>query len=181
MKGKGFIIPKKTVRVAELALNSFLKDKVKFCFSDDSLSMATNNCTVICRTIDARYPGYMGVMVRPETHFYLIRKQLHTFLTIALNYINHSTYKVEMEVTADRIKIVGEDVDFDMGVSYNVPVYNCNKPLLNVSFACNAKMLIDALKMTKDEYVKIGTMESPTQAFIIDDWILQMPLLTNKL
>jgi DNA polymerase-3 subunit beta len=185
MKGKGFIIPKKSIRVAELALNHMLLDQVKFCFSDTpemptSLSMANDIVTVICRTIDATYPNYTSVLVKPETHFYLIRKQLNTFLSIALNYINRSMNQVTMAVTASSIKIVGEDVDYDMGVSYTVPVYNCNELDLAVTFSCNAKMLIDALRMTKDEYVKISTMKSPTKAFIIDDWIMQMPLLLNQ-
>lgn len=177
MKGAQIIIPSRSIA----AMLECIKGKELTLSHGEGYSLVqSGEYQVYFRAIDARYPDYEVVMVAPETFFFLKRKQMLTFLKLAMHFVNRSTNQVEFIVDKASIATRGGDVDFDVEFSYKVPIYNSNNPDMRFSFAANAKFLMQALSVVKDEYVKIQTTMLETKAFLIDECLLVMPLMLNR-
>lgn len=178
MKDSKAIIPAKSLRVALECMNKDVD--LKYIASDNHMLIEANGYSICARLIDARYPDYAVVMVAPETHFYLKRKQMSSFLKLAIEYTNKSTKQISFEIEKNSMVAKGGDVDFTFNFEYTIPIYNSNKEDMKFKFAANGGFLLQATTLVKDEYIKIATLENATKAFIIDDCLLVMPLMTNE-
>lgn len=176
MKGVQVIIPSRSVRAMKECMKG---ETMTLLVGDHNGIFESGPYKLYFRHIDARYPDYEVVMVQTEVHFYLKRKQLATFLKLALHFVNKSTNQVSFVVKNDTIATKGGDVDFDIEFSYKVPIYNSNKADMSFEFAANAKFLMQAITIVKDDYIKIQTTMTNNKAFYIDECMLVMPLLQH--
>jgi len=178
MKGCKMIIPAKALRIA---VEMFKKGSIKISEGEHRVSFSCEESEINTRKIDSRYPDYEVVIPRDmPISFYLMRKQLVAFLKISAHFTNRSTNQTEMIVSQTSIKAHGEEMDFGLEFNYDLPVYNAKPKFEPFHFAMNLKFLLQLVSQTNDEYVKIEHTGNALKAFIIDDSMLLMPLMTNK-
>lgn len=176
MKGIGVIIPRKAV---ELFIMSFKSGPVTISVYEQYISFESSEYKLVSRLIDAKYPDFSKVIIAPDIDFCMQRKQLMSFIKIAIPFVDTLTKRISLFVNKDSITIHGGDIDFGNELNYKLPIYMISKEFLPFKFALNIKFLLDACTVKKDEYVKISHTTLPFKGMIIDDCAMVMPLMMN--
>jgi DNA polymerase-3 subunit beta len=174
--GISAVIPAKFFRIMNM-MNSAEDIKLSFC--DGHIKFSKNREFIISRLIDANYPKWWDVLARYDFKFFVIRKQLISFLKMAIAFCNKSTYQIVVRVGKSSISISG--ADFDQSFEYSLPLYNPSENFDEFSFAVNMKMLKEMVELdSKEHYVKIEHSKQMTKSIIIDDCMLLMPLMIHN-
>jgi len=172
-----YILPSKSCR---MYIDNFKGKDCNVTFSDNATTFSSDEITMICRNIDARYPDYKAVVEVHDFVFYMKRKQFISFLKIAIGYVNRSTYQLKMEVSNESISFNGGDDDFNFDIEYSVPIYNKSSTTDAFTFAANLKFIKKIVSTSTDEYIKITHSKNPQKSFLIDNNFLLMPLMTHS-
>lgn len=147
---------------------------------DGHIVAKTGNYTFITRIIDAKFPDWRVILPQPSGKFFFKRKQLATFLKLAVRFSNKATRQIALSIENGKAKINGGDLDFSNRFDYTIPVYNIDGENLMCQVAFNSSFFQMALRTSNDEYVKVEHVNSSTKAVLIDSNIIIMPLLINQ-
>jgi len=180
-KGASFIISHKSSKLLILAFKNKEQVILEYEAKNKNHIRFTSDKTILSsRLINARYPDYSKVIPTDNAlTFNLQRKRLIAFLKIADPFTHQSTHMLKLEVSKDKVMASGGDIDFSDEFSYSLPLYNPSIEFEKFKFAVNTKFLLQALAVSKDEYVKVNHAMSATKAMLLDDCILLMPLMLN--
>lgn len=177
LKGLDAIVPQKAVKIF---LETFKKGDVKVSVDGQYINFFQESKSLTAHMVQSRYPDYMSVVPSYDFDFLMNRKQLIAFLNIAEDFINRSTYQINITVSEGLMEVDGDDVDFSVGFNYRAPVYELSSASgLPFSFSVNAKFLKEILSITKDDYVKISHSKTRTASIVLDGCALLMPVMTN--
>lgn len=158
-----FIIPKRALTLLKNALPSegkvemaFNKSNAFFTFGDD--------CRVVCRLIDARYPDYNAVIPTDNPHDLLVeRAAFQSSLKRIAIYANKTTNQVVLNLNEGSLTISAQDLDFSNEANEQLSCTYNGEPM---SIGFNAKFLIEMLGVldTKDIKMELST---PNRAGIV--------------
>jgi len=179
----GFLV---NANAARKIIKQFNEGDVKVTVDFPNIYFENKKYRLVSRQIDARFPDYPVVIPSPQVTkitFNATRKQLRSFLLMAMPFINATTKQITCIVSKDWVDLSGinEDSWEKSDVSFRLPIFNSNfaedEP---VKFAVNAFFMLSVVNQSTDPYVKINMSNQSSKAFIIDDHFLMMPLITNN-
>ncbi len=174
------ILPKTTVR---LMLECFKEDNISIEITSTHIAIYNGTFRLVSRLIDARYPDCEIILDQYQENtneFACKRKQFNSLLRFALPFVSMSTKQIKFKLSGLSMEANTGDADFSSEFYQKMPLYqNTLKPEDSIEIALNGGFLMEVLKTSKDEFVKVK-YSSPTRALILDDCVLLIPLLTNS-
>lgn len=173
-----FIVPSKTVKIL---IESFKEEEPITIYYDEEkyISFKGWRHQITCNKIDAKYPNYESIIPDNKYEFFIIRKDLKSFLLIANQFVNKSTKKINLTIQNGNIFFSGGVIDFDSEFEYKIPLHG-QSDIPNCRFAVNSKFLLEALSVNKkDHAVSIKHSGEPYKSMIIDSCFLLMPIMIN--
>jgi DNA polymerase-3 subunit beta len=135
----------------------------------------TDNTTIICRLIDAKYPAYEGVLPTESEVFATVdRKDLLNSLKRSLIYSNKTTNQVIFSYDGSNLNISTTDIDFGKEAKESIAAELIGAENFEISY--NAKFMIDMLNVAEMEKVEFKMTER-NRATVIDH---DLPLCKTK-
>jgi len=157
-----FIVPKKALNLLKNALPS--GGEVKFAFNKANAFFSFDDTDLVCRLIDARYPDYNAVIpVDNPNLLSLPRKDFQNSLKRIAIYANKTTNQVILNITADKLTVSAQDLDFSNEAT---EVLDCTYEGDPLTIGFNAKFLGEMLGVLESEEIKLE-LSAPTRAGIL--------------
>ena len=139
---KGFVLPKKP---ASLIKSVFPREAetIDICFDTQTASFTADNCHMVCRLIEGRYPNYNAVI--PQSAPYSLTVDRLTLLS-ALKRVSvacsASTSLVKFQLSYNRLQILAQDYDFSKSADESV---ECQYEGQEMCIGFKATFMVDIL------------------------------------
>lgn len=183
-KPQSFILQKKP---ATLLKNVLTKDdeEVIIRFDDRNAEITFGQTQLACRLIDGRYPNYGSVI--PEDNPYELsidRKTLIGALRRVLPFASESSQQVRLRISAGKIEVSSEDIDFATSAREEV---NCSYEGAPMSIGFMGTSLVEILSNLESDEVQMQFADPSRPCLIIPSeqpegeevLMLLMPMLLN--
>ena len=160
-----FILPKKPISVVRNILASRKEEgDVKIEYNNTNIFITFENFYIVCRLVDGRYPNYEAAIPKDNPRRLILDRQsfLNTLRRVSI-FASEATRQVRLSITADRVEISAEDVDFSNKAHENIPCQYEGEPM-DIGF--NAKFLTEMISNLDSEQVLVE-MSHPSRAGII--------------
>ena len=160
----GVIIPNNSCSNLEKILGS--SDFVTISVTKANAFFETENTTIICRLIDAKYPEYKAVLPT-DNHIYAIvdRKDILGSLKRTLIYANKSTNQVILTYEGSKLNISTTDLDMGKEAKEQINAELIGADAFDIGY--NAKFVVEMLNVIDTENIEFK-MKSRGTATIID-------------
>ncbi len=180
----GFIVPRKPLQQLKNIIPSD-ETPLSLQYNDSHLFVNTDNLSLSCRLIDAKFPPYKSV-IPVDNPFQLIinRLDLLSSLKRVSIFSNKSTSQVMFDIVGNTINISAQDIDFSYEGNEQL---NCQFTGEDMKIAFNAKLLTEMLSNLSCEEVKLD-LSMPSRAGLFsplqqsdneDLLLLLMPLIVS--
>lgn len=183
-KPQSFILQKKP---ATLLKNILTKDdeEVIIRFDDRNAEITFGQTQLACRLIDGQYPNYGSVI--PEDNPYELsidRKTLIGALRRVLPFASESSQQVRLRISAGKIEVSSEDIDFATSAREEV---NCSYEGAPMSIGFMGTSLVEILSNLESDEVQMQFADPSRPCLIIPSeqpegeevLMLLMPMLLN--
>ena len=160
-----FILPKKPITIVKNILASKKDDgDVTIEYNNTNLFLTFDNFFVVCRLVDGRYPNYEAAIPKDNPNKLIVDRQslLSTLRRVSI-FASAATNQVRLSLTADRLTISAEDLEFSNKAHDSIPCQYEGDPM-DIGF--NAKFLTEMIGNLDSEQVLIE-MSHPSRAGII--------------
>ena len=177
------ILNKETVKILKLAKSEVLvaypkkpKDKEAL----KSLLFICKEFTLEAMVIDSTFPNYRAVIPQGESlRLTFDNETMRKALTIVKEFTNSTTRKVEFHIFRDRVKLVGEDLDFELTREEEIPLIgseglSSKKDYFLIGF--NATSFLNVLKSLPKGEVTLALTEA-NRAGVFNKSVLLMPVM----
>jgi DNA polymerase-3 subunit beta len=186
MKGS-FILPSATAK----HITSSFSHSCTIKLYDKNVVCSDNDTVIVSKIIDAKYPEIQAVIPSEDMFTSIVsfdKSEMVNALNIALQTVNTTTNKVELDLTENSITISSEDID--CCISSSIKVYanvgkgeaatrkeNPEPQCMRIAF--NGKFLLSILNDLNED-VAVLKLCAANKATIVNDRILIMPILLSK-
>lgn len=160
-----FILPKKPISVVRNILASRKEEEdVRIEYNNTNIFITFDNFYIVCRLVDGRYPNYEAAIPKDNPRRLILDRLsfLNTLRRVSI-FASEATRQVRLSITADRVEISAEDVDFSNKAHENIPCQYEGEPM-DIGF--NAKFLTEMISNLDSEQVLVE-MSHPSRAGII--------------
>ena len=160
-----FILPKKPISVVRNILASRKEEsEVRIEYNNTNIFITFDNFYIVCRLVDGRYPNYEAAIPKDNPRRLILDRLsfLNTLKRVSI-FASEATRQVRLSISADRLDISAEDLDFSNKAHENIPCQYEGDPM-DIGF--NAKFLTEMISNLDTEQVLIE-MSHPSRAGII--------------
>ncbi len=164
------LIPRKVAKLCSSLIS------VEVAKLNEYYSFKNNECEVIFKAIDERYPDYKSVIPTDSNLIFSVnRKALIESLTYADISANPITHLIKLGIDKD-LTVSSENIDYNSEYSGSLPC-NVIKPVNELfEIGVNNLFFLDILKHFDTELVTFG-MSTQSRGFLINDSALLMPMI----
>ena len=160
-----FILPKKPIAVVRNILASRKEEtEVHIEYNNTNIFITFDNFYIVCRLVDGRYPNYEAAIPKDNPRKLIVDRLsfLNTLRRVSI-FASEATHQVRLSISADRLEISAEDLDFSNQANDAIPCQYEGEPM-DIGF--NAKFLTEMVSNLDTEQVLIE-MSHPSRAGII--------------
>ena len=160
-----FILPKKPINVVRNILASRKEEEeVRIEYNNTNIFITFDNFYIVCRLVDGRYPNYEAAIPIDNPRRLILDRLsfLNTLRRVSI-FASEATRQVRLSISADKLDISAEDLDFSNKAHEVIPCQYEGEPM-DIGF--NAKFLTEMISNLSTEQVLIE-MSHPSRAGII--------------
>ena len=180
----GFIVPKKPLQQLRATLPAD-ETQLQIAYNDSHLFVSSNNLSMSCRLIDARFPDYKAVIPADNPYKLTInRTDFVSALRRVSIFANKTTNQVVLDINGNSLQLSAQDIDF----SYEgKETLSCQYTGEDMKIAFNAKLMVEMVNNLDGDDLQIE-LSTPTRAGIFrpmekgdneDVLMLLMPLMVG--
>jgi len=180
----GFIVPKKPLQQLR---NSLPADDtmLSVSYNGSHLFVKTNQLSMSCRLIDARFPDYKAVIPTDNPYKLILNKaDFVSALRRVSIFANKTTYQVVLDINGNSLQLSAQDIDF----SYEgKETLSCQYNGEDMKIAFNAKLMVEMINNMDGDELEVN-LSTPNRAGIFrqvekteqeDVLMLLMPLMVG--
>ncbi len=157
-----YILPKKALSLLKGILPA--EGEIMVAYNDHNAFFEYDDCVLVCRLIDAKYPDYNAVIPQNNPNrLTLSRKDLLNSLKRIAIYANKTTNQVALNINDGSLTISAQDLDFSNEATEQM---SCNYEGEPMTIGFNAKFLIEMLNVLDAEEVSFD-LSTPNRAGIL--------------
>lgn len=173
--GYDMLIP---VELAPAISTCFKQMEPLLIFKKDNLCVIHGaHCKISIRLVDEKYPDWESVLPKDDAFsLYLQRKQLIPKLRLTQAFTNKTTKQVIFTIGKEKMKISGEDFEWQDSVNTSVPVFNSNQEADEYKVGFNAEFFLKAISTQPDDLIRITHSQNAGRSSIINGEVLIMPV-----
>ena len=181
---EGFVVPKKPLQQLRGTLPAD-DSQLQLSYNNSHLFVTSNNLSMSCRLIDARFPDYKAVI--PADNPYKLTVSRTDFISALRRvsiFANKTTNQVVLDINGNSLQLSAQDIDF----SYEgKETLSCQYTGEDMKIAFNAKLMIEMVNNMDGAELQID-LSTPTRAGIFrqvekedgeDLLMLLMPLMVG--
>lgn len=144
---------------------------------DNKVVIHGERCKISIRLIDEKYPNWETVLPKDDAFsLYLKRKQLIPKLHLNQAFTNKTTKQVIFTIGKEKMKIYGEDVEWQDSVNTSVPVFNSNQEADEYKVGFNTEFFLKAISTQPDDLIRITHSQNTVMPSVINGEVLIMPI-----
>lgn len=159
---KGFIVPRKPLQQLKNIIPSD-DSQLDILFNDSHLFVNSNNLSMSCRLIDAKFPPYKSVIPQDNPFNLTInRAELISCLRRVSVFASKGSSQVVFNIQGNTVSISAQDADFSYEGKEEL---NCQYQGEDMKIAFNGKLLVEMLSNLVSEEVRLE-LSTPSRAGI---------------
>ncbi|RYZ56051.1 MAG: DNA polymerase III subunit beta [Sphingobacteriales bacterium] len=181
---EGFVVPKKPLQQLRGTLPAD-DTQLELSYNNSHMFVSSNNLSMSCRLIDARFPDYKAVI--PADNPYKLTVSRTDFVSALRRvsiFSNKTTNQVVLDINGNSLQLSAQDIDF----SYEgKETLSCQYTGEDMKIAFNAKLMVEMVNNLDGAELQID-LSTPTRAGIFrpmdkvdneDVLMLLMPLMVG--
>ena len=180
----GFVVPKKPLQQLRSTLPAD-DTQLELSYNASHLFVTSNNLSLSCRLIDAKFPDYKAVIPTDNPYKLIVnRTDFISALRRLSIFANKTTNQVVLEINGNSLQMSAQDVDFSFEGKETL---SCQYSGEDMKIAFNAKLMVEMVGNLEGEDLQLD-LSTPTRAGIFrpvektdneDVLMLLMPLMVG--